>query len=153
MVRLTQTSVLVLALSLPVVTGCGPDYGPMGAISGKLTMNGEVLPAGTKVLFMHPTTGHAGFGMTDEAGNYSIEWRKESRTLNGLPAGKYQVMIVAADTVEVDELSADEMLEGGASKAGKSKSIPAKYYRASTSGLEYDVNEGDNEINIDLSST
>ena len=142
------------ALLAAVLSGCGgTDFGPLGSISGKLTMDGQAQPAGSKVIFMHPTDGHAGFGLTNAAGEYNIDWRKERRTFDGLPVGKYQVMIVPADYVEIDDLSADEMLDGGASaKAIKKPSIPAKYLRAASSGLEYDIHESENPIDIDLSS-
>ena len=84
---------------------------------------------------------------------YKIEWRKERRTFDGLPVGTYQVMIVPADHIAVDDLSADEMLDGGANaRINKKSSIPRKYLRAATSGLEYEIQEGENLIDIDLSS-
>ena len=142
------------ALLATVLVGCGrTDFGPLGSVSGKLTKDGQPQPAGSTVIFMHPIDGHAGFGLTNEAGEYKIEWRKEHRMFDGLPVGKYQVMIVPADGIDVDDLSADEMLAGGANvKVGNKSSIPAKYRRAASSGLEYDIVEGENSIDIDLSS-
>ncbi|MFW6114559.1 MAG: carboxypeptidase-like regulatory domain-containing protein [bacterium] len=135
-----------------IMTGCGgTDFGPMGAISGKVTIDGEPVKEGTKVLFMHPSEGHAGFGITDAAGEYRIEWRKGGTTYDGLPVGNYQVMIVPADYVDVDELSADEMLAGGGDQQATGQ-IPPKYLRGSTSGLAYEISEGENEIDIDLES-
>lgn len=144
------TRLLVLSVCTIPLMGCGTNFGPMGSITGKLTMDGAVQPAGTKVLFMHPSSGHAGFGLTDDSGNYRIEWRKEGRTFDGLPVGHYQGMIVPADSVDVEELSADEMLDGGAPSAKATNTIPAKYMRAATSGLEFDIAEGENVIDIDL---
>lgn len=144
----------VILVSCLLAAGCGgTDFGPMGSISGRVTMNGEPVAEGTKVLFMHPSEGHAGFGITSADGAYSIEWRRSGTTYDGLPVGKYQVMLVPADYVDVDELSADEMLEGGGSGGQTSSQIPPKYLRAATSGLEYEVSEGENEIDIDIDVT
>ena len=150
MILATRLSILLLGATMLV--GCGTNFGPMGAIYGKLTLNGEVQPEGTKVIFMHPTNGHAGFGLTDASGNYRIEWRKEGNSFDGLPVGNYQVMIVPADSVDVEDLSADEMLDGGASTEKLKSVIPAKYMRAATSGLEYDIVEGENIVDLELTS-
>ncbi len=136
-----------------VLSGCGGnEFGPMGSIKGKLTLDGQPLAAGTKVIFMQPTQGYSGFGITDEAGDYTIEWRRSGTTYDSMPIGKYEVMLVPAGTVDVDEMSAEEMLAGGPKPAPKSAAIPAKFLRASTSGLAYDVVAGENIINIEARS-
>lgn len=135
------------------LTGCGGnDFGPMGSVTGKLTLDGETLPAGTKVIFTEPTNGYTGFGITDDAGMYRIEWRRSGETYDGLPVGNYQVMLVPADAVDIDEVSADEMLAGGPARPRGGSSLPPKFLRATTSGLAYDVTEGENVINIEASS-
>lgn len=143
---------VILVLSVLMLTiGCGgTDFGPIGAIKGKLTFRSKKVPEGTKVIFMNSEVGHTGFGLTDAEGNYSIEWRREGKTYDGLPVGTYGVMIVAAEFVDVDEMSADEMLEGGPGNTPKRISIPPKYMRVSTSGLEFTINNGENEIDIDV---
>ncbi len=114
-------------------------------------MNGQALPDGTKLIFMQPTNGYAGFGFTDAEGAYNIQWRRSGANYDGLPVGTYQVMLVPAGTADVDEMSADEMLDGGPAPAPKA-SLPIKYLRATTSGLEYTITEGENTIDIDLSA-
>lgn len=143
--RLTLTIGSLCALLL--LSGCGRDFGPMGSIAGTLKINGEVPPEGTKLIFMEPAVGHAGYGLTDTTGAFRIEWRKDGQAYDGLPVGSYQVMLVPADMVDVDEISADEMLDGGAPRKMKS-SIPAKFLRASTSGLQYQISEGENQIDV-----
>lgn len=112
-------------------------------------MAGNALPEGTKVIFMDSTKGYAGFAFTDASGAYEIEWRREGKTYAGMPVGEYQVMLVPADAADVDELSADEMLDGGPETPSKSR-IPHRYYRTGTSGLAYTINEGENVIDIDI---
>lgn len=143
-----QLSTLAL-LCIALLSGCSNKFGPMGSISGSLTVNGKAPAEGTKVIFMEPIAGQAGFGLTDAAGAYSIEWRKEGKTYSGLPVGKYQVMLVPAGSIDIDEMSADEMLDGGPPPEEKS-AIPAKYLRVATSGLEYDITEGENQVDISV---
>jgi len=148
-VQRTLTSVLLLAIFLLV--GCGGEnYGPIGKIQGKLDMDGNALPKKTKVIFMHPTAGHAGFGFTDADGNFSIEWRRDGKTYEGMPAGSYQVMIVASSEVDTEKFSADEMLEGNLPEKQQSLQIPPRYLRAASSGLVYEVEKGENNFNISI---
>ena len=141
----------VLLLVVLFTIGCGgTNFGPIGAIKGKLTMNQKTVPEGTKVIFMNSEIGHTGFGITDAEGNYQIEWRREGRTFNGLPVGTYQVMIVPALSADVDEMSADEMLDGGPVAVRAQIVIPRKYLRTTSSGLEYSIVDGDNVIDIDI---
>ena len=145
-----MSGLLVLALML-VTIGCGgTDFGPIGSIKGKLTLKSKPVPEGTKVIFMDSEIGHTGFGLTEPDGSYSIEWRREGKTYDGLPVGTYGVMVVAAEFEDVDELSADEMLDGGPSAMPKRISIPPKYMRVTTSGLQYTITEGENEIDIEI---
>ena len=138
---------------LTLMAGCGGNpFGPLGAISGKLTLDGEAAPTGTKVLYMGPETGHAGYSITKDGGQYDIEWRHSGKTYKGLPVGKYQVMIVSHEADDSDSRSAEEMLAGDKPKASakpKAK-IPPKYSRGNTSGLEYTIQEGPNTIDINI---
>ena len=124
----------------------------MGVVTGKLTLDGQPVAAGTKVIFMQPTKGYTGFGITDDSGEYRIEWRRSGTTYDGLPVGKYDVMLVPAGAIDIDEVSPEEMLAGGPKQSAPKTNIPAKFLRTSTSGLSYDVTEGENRIDIDAKS-
>jgi hypothetical protein len=125
-----------------VALGCkgGVNYGPTGTAAGRLTMSGRPLAAGTQVVFMHPEKGYASFGTTDPAGNFKITSWNEGR----LPIGRYRVMIQAPAgsagllAPQTGELSQAE--------------FPFKYRQTSTSGLEYEVKEGENSFEIELTS-
>ncbi|MFG0333036.1 MAG: hypothetical protein ACF8TS_06700 [Maioricimonas sp. JB049] len=138
-----------------LLAGCrgGTDFGPMGSVTGKLTMDGEPMAAGTQLLFMQMEAGYAAFGETDAEGNYSIVWAREGERKAEIPTGTYKVLIqppaVGRDT---EELSAEEMLEGGGDVPPAEPQFPRKYQQHSTSGLEYPVGEGENRIDIDISS-
>lgn len=152
-VRLRVALAALVLFAAANLAGCGSDeFGPIGEVSGSLLMDGEPVSEGTKLIFMHPTDGHAGFGLTDTEGKFTIEWRRSGTTYNGLPVGNYEVMIVAAGAVDIDELTADEMLAGKMPEMPKRTAIPRKYLRASTSGLRYEVQQGENNFEVNISA-
>lgn len=149
--KLALLSLVVLCVAN--LGGCGgSEFGPIGSVTGSLMIDDEPVTEGTKVIFMHPLEGHAGFGFTDSNGDFSIEWRREGTTYKGLPVGGYEVMIVEASVVDIDELSADEMLAGAVPEMPRRTMIPRKYLRASTSGLKYNIEAGENKFDIQISS-
>ena len=144
---------LTFAAILLAAVGCGgDDFGTIGKITGTLKLDGTPVPKDTKVLFQHPTEGYAGFGIIDESGSFEIEWRRGGKTYNGLPVGTYQVMVVAPTGANIDDVSADDMLDGKEPNVEITVQIPPKYLRASTSGLSYEVKAGDNNFDIQISS-
>jgi hypothetical protein len=144
-------SAILLAALLGLAWGCnqGVDYGPTGTAAGRLTMNGKPLSAGTQVVFMHAEKGYASFGTTDAEGNFKITSWNDGR----LPIGKYQVMIQApaGSAADPDSATAEELL---APQTGElsSAEFPFKYRQVSTSGLSFEVKEGENSFPIDLAS-
>jgi len=139
---------LLLLTSLP---GCGgTDFGEIGEISGTITLNGEKIATGTKVIFMKMDTGYAGFGFTKEEGKYSIEWHREGKVFDGLPIGTYNVLVEPPGTVDVESLSADEMLAGVSNEAAPAPTFDKKYTQLATSGLEFTIVAGDNVCDIPL---
>jgi hypothetical protein len=149
---LTRFTVFAATATLFILTtGCGgTDFGPIGQIKGKVTFNGEKLAKGTKVIFMKMDTGYAGFGFTDEEGNYSIEWHREGKVFDGLPVGTYKVLVEPPGMVDVEALSADEMLDGGGDVAVPEPVFDKKYTQTSTSGIEFTINAGENTCDIPL---
>jgi len=146
---------IALLLVAGLLAGCrgGTDFGPMGSVSGKLTMDGKPMAEGTQLLFMQMEAGYAAFGQTDAEGNYSIVWARDGDRKSEIPAGTYKVLIqppaVGKDT---EEMSPEEMLDGGGDVPPAQPEFPRKYQQHSTSGLEYQVAEGENTIDIDISS-
>lgn len=143
----------VLSL-VAVVLGCrGQSFGPTGRVSGKLTMDGKPLPAGHAVSFMQMEKGFLAYGTTDAEGNFQVNsWN------NGeMPVGSYDVMIAppaGTDPAEDPNLSAEERFEKSATGAAPRQKIllPMKYRQTTTSGLKYDIKDGDNHFDIDLKS-
>lgn len=137
-----------------VVSGCGgTNFGPMGSVSGKLTMDGKPLDAGTQLLFMQMEKGYAGFALTDAEGNYQLKWMREDKTWTEMPVGSYKILVQPPEVKNVEELSADEMLAGGDKDLAPAKPVfPKMYQQHSTSGLVFEIKEGENKHDINLDS-
>lgn len=148
--RIFTVSIPLLAMFAFLGCGGGTDFGDIGQITGKITYKGEVVDAGTKVIFMKMDTGYAGYAFTDEEGNYQIEWRREGKTYDGLPVGTYKALVEPPGTIDVEELTAEEMLEGKDNVAPPKPQFNKKYTQTATSGLEYTIVAGENKIDIAL---
>ena len=146
--KLQLPLVRLLLLSL---TGCGgTDFGPLGSISGNITLNGDAVAEGTQIVFMQAEKGYAGFGKTDADGKYTIEWRREGNYFDGLPVGVYGVMIQPPVIVDVEDLDADQMLDGGGDIPVAEPEFDKKYRQTATSGLTFTIAEGPNTCDINL---
>jgi ABC-type amino acid transport substrate-binding protein len=149
---LTRLMVLASAAILFTQTaGCGgTDFGDIGQINGTVTFNGEKLAQGTKVIFMRMDTGYAGFAFTDVDGNYSIEWHRDGEKYDGLPVGTYKVLVEPPGLLDVESLSADDMLDGADNVAAPKIPFDKKYTQTATSGIEFTIKAGVNTCNIEL---
>lgn len=144
----------LLCMTVLVTAGCGgTDFGPQGSVSGKLTMDGKPLAAGTQLLFMQMEKGYAAFAHTDAEGNYQLNWMREGSTRTEVPVGEYKVLIQPPAVQDVEELSAEQMLDGGDEDIQPAEpDFPKKYQQHSTSGLSFNVQEGENTCDLDLKS-
>lgn len=95
MKRPTWLSMLVMIATAVAVGGC---FGPptvtytMIPVEGVITFDGEPL-AGAEVMFDSPD-GPRGFGLTDEAGRFTVTTRQFGA---GLPAGHYRVLVTGSE--------------------------------------------------------
>ena len=145
-------SIVLLFAAVSFVSGCGgTDFGEMGSVKGKVTFKGEKIAPETKVIFMQMDKGYAGFGFTDADGNYSIEWHREGTKFDGLPVGNYKVLVQPPGAIDVEELSADEILDGADKKIAEQKPVfDPKYTQTATSGIEFTIAAGENTCDIAL---
>ena len=139
---------LTVLMIVVTLLGCNSaPYGPTGKITGKLTMDGKLLPAGHAVTFMQMNSGFLAFGITDSDGKFVVgSWN------NGdMPIGKYDVMIAPPTGGDVSNLSAEERFDKPELSAPKARvQYPARYRETTTSGLQFTVIKGDNHFDIDL---
>lgn len=135
---------LPLLVATCLFSGCGSSE-PMGKVTGTLLLEGQPLPAGHGVVFMEPTSGDVSYSMTDAQGRFSLK--------DELPVGHYEVSVRPIDPeVAMEEVSAEALIDNPelAKKGEFVFDFPRHYGEPSTSGLKYEVKEGENDFTIDL---
>ena len=135
----TRTMWLVLTISLLIMAGCGGPYD--ASVYGVVSIEGNNLPRGT-VAFYPKGGGSPGYGQVKSDGTYSVRTGRE----NGISSGEYAVTIAANEPPE--SLRSET---GGPPLPGK-PITPLWYRSVDTSGLQYRVEPGSNEIDISLTS-
>ena len=141
--------VCVVAVFAAGCGGGGLPEGATGKVSGKVTLNGNPVPEGTTVVFMRQSGGYTATAATDASGAYQLSFRNAPEIL----VGKYNggVTPPAVDS----GLTPDEIMERGMKgdlpQQPKSP-IPERYLNAETAGLLFDVKEGENSIDIELTN-
>ncbi len=136
--RSSFTSFAICISAVLLLTGCGGIYD--ATVSGVVTLDGNPLPRGT-VSFNPEIPGPSSYGQIDSSGRYSVMTGREE----GLPPGNYVLTVVS------NEPPTETGKNGGPPPAGNP--ITPRWYRSpSTSGLQYTVEEGSNEINIELTT-
>lgn len=135
---------LLFGLVSLLSVGCG-DTRPNGTISGTVTLNGQ--PHGALVTFVNEE-GTASAVSDSATGQYTLQSGEGKR----FPAGEYRVSVTPAYDWELSEEEDEALREGRADAAAArpTTSIPEKYHRTSTSGLQYTVQQGKNTIDIEL---
>lgn len=128
-----------ISLVTLVLGGCGGTYD--SAVSGTVTLDGNAVPRGT-VAYHPKSAGPTAYSPIAADGSYTIRTGREE----GLKAGDYLV------TVTANEAPAQlESKTGGPMPPGKS--ITPLWYRSpGSSGLNFTVEPGSNEINLELTS-
>jgi len=137
-------------LTMLLLTGCGgTDYGPTGKVKGRLTMEGKPLSPGTAVSFMQMEKGFLAFGLTDAEGRFEVKSWNDGE----MPVGVYKVMIAppASAPPPPQNYTAEELFENPdlADPVVKAE-FPQKYRDTQTSGLEFQIQTGENSFDIDL---
>jgi len=143
--------VALISSSFLLIAGCGPNYGPTGKITGRLTLDGKPLPPGQNVAFMEMVKGFLAYGTTDADGKFEVKTFNEGE----MPIGVYKVQVAAAPASAKDaaQASAEDRFEKPEVLAPRTAStFPKKYTDFVTSGIEFDVKQGDNHFDVDLKS-
>jgi hypothetical protein len=136
----SSTCVLVSAASVLLLTaGCGGPYD--STVNGLVKFDGNPLPRGT-VSFIPQSQGPPAYGMIGDDGMYKLRTGREE----GLKSGSYIVTVAANEQTTVN------VKNGGPPPLGK-PITPEWYRNPTTSGLNFTVKPGKNEINLELSKT
>ncbi len=125
---------------LLVAAGCGSAYD--ATVSGEVTLDGSPVGKGA-VAFISTAGGPPAYAQIDASSRYEVFTGKEA----GLPPGSYGVTVVSREPPAVERTKL-----GGPPPPGKSIT-PEWYQNASTSGLNFTVEPGHNEINLELTTT
>ena len=136
---------LVLGIAILLVSsfsGCGGDEGPQfGQVTGKVTLDGQPVPAGM-VMFIPDlasgTTGPASQAQIGSDGQYELAG----------PGGR-EGAIVGTHIVTV---AGPEVSSDSSGQPAPSVKLPDRYKYEQSSGIKKEVKEGENAIDIELSS-
>lgn len=121
-----------------VLSGCGGPYD--ASVVGVVTLDGSPLQSGT-VKFVPNQAGPSAYGLIDDGGHYLVRTGREE----GLPSGSYTVAVVANEPSVPNVNSSLPPAPG--------RPITPPWYRDHRqSPLKCEVEEGRNEINLELSS-
>lgn len=150
-------SILLLAVSLAAVVGCGGASVKTEMVTGLVTLDGEPV-ANAKITFA-PNVGSLGaYGNTDETGHYTLTTQGGAPN-KGAVVGEYKVAIVKQENVAPTP-SLEEVQK--ASETGEDiykkypaewvDIVPARYTVPVTSGLTASVQSGKNVFDFALTS-
>jgi hypothetical protein len=133
--RLTPLCVVLFGSAL---AGCGggPAGPELGAVSGKVTLDGQPLPNATVVF--QPDNGRASTATTDASGNYALQFSADEQ---GAVVGKHTVRILTYEAPFDDQ---------GKPAPGAPEKVPTKYNTETQ--LKVEVTSGSNEHNFELDS-
>ena len=126
---------LSLLLSVAASVGCG---GKPASVTGLVTVDGKPVDQGT-VTYSPSGGGMRASGLIQSDGTYEIKTNRDA----GLEIGMYDVAVVSREVI-VTSPDAPPM-------PGK-YIVPKRYGKAKTSGLQFDVVKGGNDINLELTS-
>ncbi|QDS87504.1 hypothetical protein EC9_16830 [Rosistilla ulvae] len=137
--------IVLVALSL---SGCSPQgfTGPTGTVAGSLTSKGKPLDSGTTITLIS-AEGFAASGTTDAEGHFNLMFRGS----NEIPVSHYRIQVTAGQAAEASSNEPDPTAYATLDIKDSKLPFPEKYGSSSTSELEFDVREGDNDpLVIDL---
>jgi hypothetical protein len=130
---------LLLAIAVFSGGGCGRSKPPLGTIHGHVTLRHHPLSENAYVMLSNPESGVAMTAMLAADGSYEVKTYQG----RGLPPGRYLVTIVPRQNLPVDQ-PLTIMPPSGTKPPPLQTMIPARYYKASTSGLSINVSTGEN---------
>jgi hypothetical protein len=131
---------LALGIScLAIVFGCSGSAFE-SRVAGTVTLDGQPIGPGFLVFAPVADDTNPANGAIQTDGTYELKTANDA----GLNAGKYKVSVTVLDQPDVPP--------GERSFVVAKSRIPEKYSDMTTSGLEFDVESGDNTIDIPLSS-
>jgi len=129
---------------LPMLTGivgCGPqtDRSPTAPVQGKISYQDKPLERGT-VVFFPKSGGKTATGTIQPDGSYTLSTYSQG---DGALLGEHNVTVIS-------ERDMSNVLPEDPEASLEPSLIPTKYNLQKTSGLTANVQEGDNQIDFEL---
>ena len=151
---LVKNYLLILTLSLSLMCFAGCDNDSVGYVSGRVILATNDSPAGLYVTFMNGKTGVAATSVVDADGNYSLKYKGNK----AVPIGKFDISVRAHEAEMSDEeyakyigLPLREKEKIRKQRLSVGNLVPKKYHDLKTSGLNYEVTDGSQTHDIDVS--
>jgi hypothetical protein len=130
---LVVASVVVCMALLLSTSGCSEGNSAGAEASGVVTVDGSPV-ANVLVNFLPDAEGNSAFATTDASGRFRVQ---TTRTMTGLEPGEYQVTVHPGDS-DAESVPI---------------TIPEKYQNEETSDLRVTIQDGNNDLKIELSSS
>jgi hypothetical protein len=127
---ISNWAVFVAALTCFTMTGCGDSRPKRVPISGSVVIDGAPLKAGS-IMFIHPDS-RPSIGSIDPSGHFTLSCYEPG---DGAIIGKHRVKVTACQAL---------------SERSNQWYAPKKYADANSSGLEVDVTEAKDDVQINL---
>ena len=143
-----QVVLLCILLAATILQGCGPtgpDLGPMGLVSGKVTRENSPITNAT-ITFTNPKSGQVASANLQEDGTYTMSLAGRN---DGMPVGKYLVYLLP-DLAKLKEGETDYSRDRSPYNPDIAPEIAMKYRDETASGLVADVVEGENVFDYEL---
>lgn len=148
-----KTVFLLFVASLWTLAGCGGSglpEGTTGTVKGRITIEGEPAEEGTVVTMIHAKGGHAATGAVAADGYFSMRFRDGTKLLTGI----YKVGVAHTGaqfgSAEPGSPEYEKLMAAGGNVQNVPPPFALRYTNPSTSGEEFEVAEGQNEMNLDL---
>jgi predicted small lipoprotein YifL len=126
--------VLLAALSIAALAGCGPGGEKTYPVTGKVTYPDGTPLAGARVSFESTSKPISGYGTTDANGAYKIT---TYTTDDGVVEGEHRVLVMPPSRV----VASQEEGEGSLEEPKGPPAVDPKFSNYSTSGLSVTVTE------------
>ena len=120
------------------IIGCGPGGPELGHVTGQIKLDGEIMQRAYVTFLPLSPNGMELTGVTDADGRYEIKYSAER---DGVPLGKYQVLLSTMDDIKNPD--------------GSNTKVPEKFppvYVNGDSPLEFEVVAGENDASFDIDS-
>jgi hypothetical protein len=141
MTEIRQSTTMLLMFGLLICLGCGDGPEPgFGQVSGKVTIDGQPAPEGTRIRFQHKEDSSSFMTVAKEDGSYNYKPPREAP----LQEGDYLVSVEPiTTTTRTDEsgLSVSEEIPGAPKSYGKFSDPKQSGLEVtlSSSSVDYDI--------------